>query len=91
MDPYLEAHWGDVHARFIAYASDQLQSKLPSDLRARVQERVFDIQTLIDQCYHNGRYDDLDYAADPSPPLTSPSGQTNCSNRAACDNDPNPV
>ena len=41
MDPYLERHWGDVHQRLITYACDQLQGRLPSDLRARVQERVF--------------------------------------------------
>src|SRR5580658_2686956 len=41
MDPYLERHWGDVHARLIIYASDQLNKALPSDLRARVEERVF--------------------------------------------------
>jgi hypothetical protein len=41
MDPYLEQFWGDVHARLIIYACDQLQSMLPRDLRARVQERVF--------------------------------------------------
>ncbi len=41
MDPYLEQHWGDVHHRFITYACDQLQPRLPKDLRARVEERVF--------------------------------------------------
>jgi hypothetical protein len=41
MDPYLEQHWGDVHHRFITYASDQLAKVLPKDLRARVEERVF--------------------------------------------------
>jgi Protein of unknown function (DUF4058) len=41
MDPYLEQHWGDVHHRFITYASDQLAKVLPRDLRARVEERVF--------------------------------------------------
>jgi hypothetical protein len=40
MDPYLEAHWRDVHARLIIYASDALQSVLPKSLRARVEERV---------------------------------------------------
>jgi len=40
MDPYLEEFWRDVHARLIIYASDQLQSRLPDDLRARVEERV---------------------------------------------------
>ncbi len=41
MDPYLEPFWGDVHQRLITYASDQLQTFLPGDLRARVEERVF--------------------------------------------------
>src|SRR5258708_26961075 len=40
MDPYLEAHWRDVHARLIIYASDALQGVLPAALRARVEERV---------------------------------------------------
>jgi len=41
MDPYLEQFWRDVHARCIIYAADQLQARLPADLRARVEERVF--------------------------------------------------
>src|SRR5207237_4419329 len=41
MDPYLEAHWRDVHHRFTTYAADELQAQLPAGLRARVEERVF--------------------------------------------------
>ena len=41
MDPYLEQFWRDIHARCIIYAADQLQARLPGDLRARVEERVF--------------------------------------------------
>ena len=41
MDPFLELHWGDVHQRLIMYLSDTIQSNLPEDLRARVEERVF--------------------------------------------------
>ena len=41
MDPYLETHWGDIHQRMVLYAADQLQTQLPPDLRARVEERVF--------------------------------------------------
>jgi hypothetical protein len=41
MDPYLERHWGDVHQRLITYICDQIQSVLPGDLRARMQERVY--------------------------------------------------
>jgi hypothetical protein len=40
MDPYLEAHWRDVHAGLIIYARDALQGVLPGELRARVEERV---------------------------------------------------
>jgi hypothetical protein len=40
MDPYLEAHWRDVHARLVIYASDALQGLLPRGLRARVEESV---------------------------------------------------
>jgi hypothetical protein len=40
MDPYLEAHWRDVHARLVVYIRDALQENLPAGLRARVEERV---------------------------------------------------
>jgi len=41
MDPYLEQYWRDVHHSLVTYSRDQLQPKLPPDLRARVEERVF--------------------------------------------------
>ena len=41
MDPYLERHWGDVHQAVVTYIRDGLQSRLPGDLRARMQERVY--------------------------------------------------
>jgi hypothetical protein len=40
MDPYLEAHWRDIHASLIIYARDALQGVLPRSLRARVEESV---------------------------------------------------
>jgi hypothetical protein len=40
MDPYLENHWGDVHARLIVATSNQLRTQLPRDLRARIEEQV---------------------------------------------------
>jgi hypothetical protein len=40
MDPYLEQFWPDIHARLILYACDQLESQLPDNLLARVEERV---------------------------------------------------
>lgn len=40
MDPYLEKHWGDVHARLIVYMCDQINEQLPSGLQARVEESL---------------------------------------------------
>jgi len=41
MDPYFEQHWRDVHARLVIYSCDALQGRLPTDLIARVEERVY--------------------------------------------------
>jgi hypothetical protein len=41
MDPYLERHWGDVHQAVITYIRDWIQVRLPANLRARMQERVY--------------------------------------------------
>jgi len=40
MDPYLEQHWRDVHSRLITIASAALNSVLPREPVARVEERV---------------------------------------------------
>ncbi len=48
MDPYLEARWGDVHVRFVAYVPETLQPQLPRDLRARSEERVL-LEALPDE------------------------------------------
>lgn len=40
MNPYLEAHWRDVHTSLMVYMRDQLQGQLPADLIARVEESV---------------------------------------------------
>ncbi len=40
MNPYLEAHWRDVHTSLMVYIRDQLQEQLPGDLIARVEENV---------------------------------------------------
>jgi len=41
MNPYLEQSWRDIHHRVVTYACDQIADKLPRDLRARIDERVF--------------------------------------------------
>ena len=46
--------------------------RLPSirvPLRPTDADVRLDLQSLVDRCYANGRYDDLDYRAEPNPPL----------------------
>jgi hypothetical protein len=40
MDPYIERYWREIHEGLIIYARDQLQERLPSELRARIDQRV---------------------------------------------------
>ncbi|ADG68269.1 hypothetical protein Plim_2443 [Planctopirus limnophila DSM 3776] len=40
MDPLLESSWSDAHTSLCTYTRDQLQTKLPHDLRARLEEQV---------------------------------------------------
>lgn len=41
MDPWIESRWGGVHHSLITDVQAQLNRRLPSDLVARVDERVF--------------------------------------------------
>jgi len=41
MDPYLERYWRDLHQSLIIYTRDELQDRLPPQLRARIEERVY--------------------------------------------------
>jgi hypothetical protein len=50
----------------------RLRERLPIiriPLRPNDPDVVLDLQNLIDQCYENGGYDDIDYRTDPIPPL----------------------
>ncbi|MFM9959639.1 MAG: DUF4058 family protein [Planctomycetaceae bacterium] len=40
MDPYLEAHWRDVHTSMMTYIRDEIQEQLPFDLVARLEGSV---------------------------------------------------
>jgi len=40
MDPYLEAHWRDVHASLVTATRNTLNEYLPEDLIARCEERI---------------------------------------------------
>jgi hypothetical protein len=49
-----------------------LQKHLPKvriPLRATDTDVTLDLQAIIEQCYRNGGYDDIDYSKDPVPPL----------------------
>lgn len=40
MDPFLEAHWGDVHTTLSTYIRNELRAQLPEGLKARIEESV---------------------------------------------------
>ncbi|MDX1925424.1 MAG: DUF4058 family protein [Pirellulaceae bacterium] len=40
MDPFLESRWPEVHARLIVYATNQINSHLPDDLQANIEENL---------------------------------------------------
>ena len=49
-----------------------LRERLPTiaiPLRETDADVPLDLQTLLDQAYRNGRYDDIDYHSEPDPPL----------------------
>ncbi len=55
-----------------------LSERLPGiriPLRADDKDIPLDIQVLIDRCYKNGRYDDIDYKAQLDPPLAEADGK----------------
>ncbi len=77
MDPYLERSWGDVHSRLITLASGTLNSVLPEDLVARVEERV--VVDCVEYARPRAIYPDARVYEDATtPPLaaTSPESAT---------------
>jgi Protein of unknown function (DUF4058) len=40
-------------------------------LRAGDREVPLPLQAILDQCYRNGGYDDIDYQSEPDPPLSA--------------------
>jgi hypothetical protein len=41
LDPYLERYWEDLHPALIVHALESLQRRLPDDLIAPIERRVF--------------------------------------------------
>ena len=59
--------------RFEVYLRSLIR-RLPAiriPLRATDGDVRLDLQPLVDRCYANGRYDDLDYRKEPNPPLAA--------------------
>lgn len=46
MDPYLERHWEDVHARLIGYIADAIQPQLPNGLVARIAREAYIVDAI---------------------------------------------
>ena len=40
MDPFLESRWPEVHASLIVYSRNQINSHLPDDLQANIEENL---------------------------------------------------
>jgi Protein of unknown function (DUF4058) len=68
MDPWLEAHWGDVHTRLIVDASNQVQRQLPEGLKARVEEYV---TVEVEDDSPHGYYPDVRVTERSDAPFTS--------------------
>ena len=60
MDPFLEAHWGDVHARLATSMSNELRKQLPGGLKARLETSVMletvDFEPLIEETLSEANY-----------------------------------
>jgi hypothetical protein len=42
---------------------------IPIPLRPSDPEALLDLQAVVEQCYRNGGYDDIDYTGEPEPRL----------------------
>lgn len=63
------------HPRRDEFYRAPLEKRLPTiqvPLRETDQDIPLDLQSLIELCYRNGRYDRTDYAAEPDPPFDPP-------------------
>ncbi len=55
MDPFLEAHWGDVHTRLATYISMELRPQLPAGLVARLEESI--VLELVTDDFEDSKYE----------------------------------
>ncbi len=57
MDPFLEAHWGDVHTSLATYIHNELRPQLPAGLVARMEESVV-LEVIYDD-FEDSKYERL--------------------------------
>ncbi|HVA45786.1 MAG TPA: DUF4058 family protein [Pirellulales bacterium] len=61
--------WEPVRAELYRFSVRQPLPHIKIPLRKTDPDVPLDLQSLVDQCYANGRYDSLDYSAGPEPPF----------------------
>jgi hypothetical protein len=67
---YARRSWKRTQAELYPISLRQRLPIIRIPLRESDQDATLDLQALVDQAYRNGRYaDDIDYRADPVPPL----------------------
>lgn len=61
--------WRRLQAEYYAIALSERLPTIQVPLRQTDADVPLDLQGLLDQCYENGGYDDIDYNKPPEPPL----------------------
>ncbi len=70
---YQICSWRAARPRQVEVFRVPLREPLPAfrvPLRPTDRDAILNVQAIVDQCYHNGGYDDIDYRGDPDPPLS---------------------
>lgn len=67
--------WRPRQADYYPIALAQRLPRVQVPLRPTDADVPLDLQSLVDQCYADGGYDDIDYAAEPEPPLSGAAGR----------------
>jgi hypothetical protein len=67
--------WKRFQAEYYPISLEKRLPRIKVPLRPTDTDVSLDLQALLDQCYENGGYDDIDYTADPEPPLPGPAAR----------------
>lgn len=61
--------WDPANPAFYWFPMNKFLPAIKIPLRENDPEAILDLQPLIDQCYRNGGYEDINYERDPEPPF----------------------